>query len=225
MDVSKPAECRNYSLRCTLCPSFLCYPFSFSPSVDLSPIFHPSLPLPPAPFSCSFATRSLPLDTLLLSLSTFCISPIQLRHSQPLCVNSCTYRQRIPTGKGVYTSGNVYLAQCPAIFVSSYSGFRSHAIVFLFFFLQQRSCSHFFSFWNIHVRLRGDFSTILFPKIALGSFFTQELFFPLKKKRKKENFNSNNIQYEERVSIGIMKNSSIGTISPFIRSCSRIDRR
>lgn len=66
MDVSKPAECRNYSLRCTLCPSFLCYPFSFSPSVDLSPIFHPSLPLPPAPFSCSFATRSLPLDTLLL---------------------------------------------------------------------------------------------------------------------------------------------------------------
>lgn len=94
-----------------------------------------------------------------------------------------------------------------------------------FFFFATAFLLSFFSFWNIHVRLRGDFSTMLFPKIALGSFFTQELFFPLKKKRKKENFNSNNIQYEERVSIGIMKNSSIGTISPFIRSCSRIDRR
>lgn len=188
----------------------------------------PSIPPPPpGPFLVLFrhALSASGHPPPPLPLSTFCISPIQLRHSQPLCVNSCTYRQRIPTGKGVYTSGNVYLAQCPAIFVSSYSGFRSHAIVFLFFFLQQRSCSHFFSFWNIHVRLRGDFSTMLFPKIALGSFFTQELFFPLKKKRKKENFNSNNIQYEERVSIGIMKNSSIGTISPFIRSCSRIDRR
>lgn len=31
MDVSKPAECRNYSLRCTLCSGFSVHPFSFSP--------------------------------------------------------------------------------------------------------------------------------------------------------------------------------------------------
>lgn len=29
MDVSKPAECRNYSLRCTLCSGFSVHPFSF----------------------------------------------------------------------------------------------------------------------------------------------------------------------------------------------------
>lgn len=92
VDVSKPAECRNYSLRCTLCPSFLCYPFSFSPSADLSPIFHP-----PSPLSRPLLPRALCLWTS----PTFCISPTQLRHSQPLCVNSCTYRQRIPTGKGI----------------------------------------------------------------------------------------------------------------------------
>lgn len=49
VDVSKPAECRNYSLRCTLCPSFLCYPFSFSPSADLSPIFRVPLHLSSRP--------------------------------------------------------------------------------------------------------------------------------------------------------------------------------
>lgn len=29
MDVSKPAECRNYSLQCTLCSGFSVHPFSF----------------------------------------------------------------------------------------------------------------------------------------------------------------------------------------------------
>lgn len=37
MDVSKPAECRNYSLRCTLCSGFSVHPFSFSPSTDVGP--------------------------------------------------------------------------------------------------------------------------------------------------------------------------------------------
>jgi len=35
MDVSKPAECRNYSLRCTLCSGFSVHPFS--PSADVGP--------------------------------------------------------------------------------------------------------------------------------------------------------------------------------------------
>lgn len=37
MDVSKPAECRNQSLRCTLCSGFSVHPFSFSPSTDVDP--------------------------------------------------------------------------------------------------------------------------------------------------------------------------------------------
>jgi len=31
-NVSKPAECRNYSLRCTLCSGFSVHPFRYSPS-------------------------------------------------------------------------------------------------------------------------------------------------------------------------------------------------
>lgn len=110
VDVSKPAECRNYSLRCTLCPSFLCYPFSFSPSADLSPIFRP-----PSPLSRALSPRALCFWTP----PTFCISPTQLRHSQPLCVNSCTYRQRIPTGKGILLA-TFTLHNAAPIFVSFY---------------------------------------------------------------------------------------------------------
>ena len=59
---------------------------------------------------------------------TFCISPTQLRHSQPLCVNSCTYRQRIPTGKGILLA-TFTLHNAAPIFVSFYSGSRLPAIV------------------------------------------------------------------------------------------------
>lgn len=102
IDVSKPAECRNYSLRCTLCSGFSVHPFSFltlrrcRPYALAGSHAH-TFSLPPSlRFGLSGQPRS-PVSRL-----SSCDSPT------PLCVNSCTHRQRIPTGE--YTAGNVYLA-------------------------------------------------------------------------------------------------------------------
>lgn len=75
MDVSKPAECRNYSLRCTLCSGFSVHLFSFSPfSLECRPYaFAGARTLSLAP-----SVSSAPS---LWAVSTFCISPIQLRQS------------------------------------------------------------------------------------------------------------------------------------------------
>lgn len=102
MDVSKPAECRNYSLRCTLCSGFSVHPFSFSPfSLRMSALrfrgcTH-TFSLPPSPRH-HLSGQSRPSVSRLSS----CDNPT------PLCVNSCTHRQRIPMGE--HTTGIVYLA-------------------------------------------------------------------------------------------------------------------
>lgn len=101
MDVSKPAECRNYSLQCTLCSGFSLFIRS---RFSLSAVVGPTL-------SRTHATFSLP-PSLRFHLSGQPRSPVSRLSScdspTPLCVNSCTHRQRIPTGE--HTAGNVYLA-------------------------------------------------------------------------------------------------------------------
>lgn len=100
IDVSKPAECRNYSLRCTLCSGFSVHPFSFSPSsLRMSALrfrgcTH-TFSLPPSP-RLHLSGHSRPSVSRLSS----CDNPI------PLCVNSCTHRQRIPTGE--HTVGTTF---------------------------------------------------------------------------------------------------------------------
>lgn len=103
VDVSKPAECRNYSVRCTLCSGISVHPFSFSPfSLECRPYAFAGarthfLSLPPSP-RLHLSGQSRPSVSRLSS----CDNPT------PLCVNSCTHRQRIRTGE--YTTGIVYLA-------------------------------------------------------------------------------------------------------------------
>lgn len=87
MDVSKPAECRNYSLRCTLCPGFSVIRSRFSPSRPMSPV--PAVAPLRSRASCTrarFLAASLPPSRLSSTLppdtaATFCISPTQLRQS------------------------------------------------------------------------------------------------------------------------------------------------
>lgn len=89
MDVSKPAECRNYSLRCTLCSGFSVHPFSFSPfALRMSALRFRGCT---HTFSRSLSRLSLGSPRPSVSRLSSCDNPI------PLCVNSCTHRQRIPT--------------------------------------------------------------------------------------------------------------------------------
>lgn len=81
-----------------------------------------SLPNFPSLFSLLF------LRAVLWTPPTHCISPTQLRHSQPLCVNSCTYRERIPTGKGIllatftlHNAGDLCFLLRPVPFYRAYS--------------------------------------------------------------------------------------------------------
>lgn len=112
VDVSKPAECRNYSLRCTLYSrGFLCVIRSLSsPYPRTPPIFRLPLLLPLSLTGLSLFSPPLsghpgrPLSSLYLAYPAATLPP--------LCVNSCTYRQRAGylRGKGcLYSSGNVYL--------------------------------------------------------------------------------------------------------------------
>jgi len=78
-NVSKPAECRNYSLRCTLCSGFSVHPFRFSPSADARPYAALARGCAHAfPLSLSLPVTSVPS---LWAASIFCISPAQLRQS------------------------------------------------------------------------------------------------------------------------------------------------
>lgn len=114
-NVSKPAECRNYSLRCTLCSGFLCssvpvltlrrclalrsrgcaHTFSLSPSLRLHLYGQPRSSVSRLP-SCDNPT--------------------------PPCVNSCTHRQRIRTGEHtawatftLHNAGDLYFFLCATI--------------------------------------------------------------------------------------------------------------
>lgn len=103
MDVSKPAECRNYSLRCTLCSGFSVHPFSFSPFALRTSALRFR--------GCTHTfSRSLRLlDSVSLASPRPSVSRLSsCDNPTPLCVNSCIHRQRIPTGE--HTAGIVYLA-------------------------------------------------------------------------------------------------------------------
>lgn len=91
VDVSKPAEYRNYSLRCTLYSRFLCV--IRSPFPGASPIFRPSSsPLSPGSSFLSAAPWTTP-GPASLSTADLLYLGWPAATLPPLCVNSCTYRQ------------------------------------------------------------------------------------------------------------------------------------
>lgn len=144
IDVSKPAECRNYSLRCTLCSGFSVHPFSFSPSF--------SLRISALRFRGCTHTFSLPPSPRLL------ISPLATLDLLYLAYPAATIPYLyalipVHTDNG-YLRENIPWAQrlpciMPAIFVSSFAPRPSHYFerplfhkTFIIYKIRQGQCKH-----------------------------------------------------------------------------------
>lgn len=134
LNVSKPAECRNYSLRCTLCSGFSVHPFRFSPSADVVPtlsrmhVHFLALSVISAPISLGS------LDLLYLAYPAATIP--HLHALIPVHTDSGYLRESIPHRQGL---------PCimPGIFVSSFAPCPSH-------YFKTMPKGHFFS-WDTFV--------------------------------------------------------------------------
>ena len=122
VDVSKPAEYRNYSLRCTLYSrGFLCYPLPVLPTPSppcFSPIFVLSLL---RPFLGGLPTLHVASLWTSPDLSLPCISPTQLRHSHLYALILVhTDRAGYLRGKGLYFWQRLPPRNAPAISASTF---------------------------------------------------------------------------------------------------------